>query len=224
MNSKEQIYKIGKTMQLNSKRFAQYPKGSILLLQTVCLDCNICETQIIQLFTHKYTRRRDIGSEYFEGDYNGMIADIFGIVMYEHRVVREHVAAEVPVTDNYIEESIIMVEPVLDYFIEEPVIVDEPVIIEEQVIVEEHILDDPILCQDVKSIDGYYNCFKCKYKTFVKQNYSKHLISEKHIIILNSIEEFKNKCIKCHKIILAKTSLCRHIKNCKVIPQTYSIN
>ena len=195
VNSKEQIYKIGKTMQLNSKRFAQYPKGSILLLQVVCLDCNICETQIIQLFTHKYTRRRDIGSEYFEGDYNGMIADIFGIVMYEHRVIREHVAAEIPVSDNYIEEP---------------------------------VLDDSILCNEVKFINCYnkvYNCERCKYKTFVKQNYSKHFITERHKVKINTTDTlFEHKCIKCNTILLSRTSLWRHNKNCKVIPQTYSIN
>lgn len=63
-----------------------------------------------------------------------------------------------------------------------------------------------------------YNCEKCKYRTVVKQNYSKHLLSEKHKLITESTEEFKNKCIKCNKIILSRTSVWRHIKNCKVVP------
>ena len=60
-----------------------------------------------------------------------------------------------------------------------------------------------------------YNCEKCKYKTVVKQNYNKHLQTDKHKIIIESNEEFKNICPKCDKIILSRTSLWRHTKNCK---------
>ena len=31
IKTKEPIYKIGKTKQVNNKRFGQYPKGSVLL-------------------------------------------------------------------------------------------------------------------------------------------------------------------------------------------------
>ena len=34
--TKEKIYKLGKTKQQHTKRFAQYPKDSILLNQIVC--------------------------------------------------------------------------------------------------------------------------------------------------------------------------------------------
>ena len=64
-----------------------------------------------------------------------------------------------------------------------------------------------------------YNCEKCKYKTCVKQNYNKHLQSDKHKIIIESKDEFKNICPKCSKIILSRTSLWRHTKNCTVIPE-----
>ena len=64
-----------------------------------------------------------------------------------------------------------------------------------------------------------YNCEKCKYKTCVKQNYNKHLQSEKHKIIIEAKEEFTNICQKCSKIIISRTSLWRHTKNCTDIPE-----
>lgn len=72
----QKIYKLGKTKQENLRRFRQYPKGSKLLLQRVCHDCDILEVELIRDFKNKYKHRRDIGNEYFEGDYNDMINDI----------------------------------------------------------------------------------------------------------------------------------------------------
>ena len=67
-------------MQNNSKRFGQYPKNSNLLAQLVCVNCHKCETYIKKVFMKKYKQRKDIGTEYFEGDYNAMIDDIFAII------------------------------------------------------------------------------------------------------------------------------------------------
>ena len=76
ITTKQNIYKLGKTKQENLQRFKQYPKGSKLILQQVCYDCDMLETQLIREFKNKYIHRRDIGNEYFEGDYNEMIKDI----------------------------------------------------------------------------------------------------------------------------------------------------
>ena len=191
-------------MQLNSKRFSQYPKGSILLLQLICLDCNACETQLIQLFTQKYTRRRDIGNEYFEGDFTGMIADIVRIITLEHRVISEPVAAEVPFAD---------------YFIEDPVIVEDIVIDEEPILSEIIDNNNNILYQEFTRINGCnsYNCERCKYKTSIKHCYDKHLLSERHKVKQTTIEEcYEHTCIKCNKLLLSKTSVWRHMKTCIV--------
>lgn len=76
INTKKNIYKLGKTKQENLQRFKQYPKGSQLLLQQVCDDCDVLEMQLIRDFKNKYIHRKDIGTEYFEGDFNEMIKDI----------------------------------------------------------------------------------------------------------------------------------------------------
>jgi hypothetical protein len=77
ITTKQNIYKLGKTKQENLQRFKQYPKGSKLILQQVCYDCDMLETQLIREFKNKYIHRRDIGNEYFEGDYNEMVKDIY---------------------------------------------------------------------------------------------------------------------------------------------------
>jgi hypothetical protein len=76
ITTNQNIYKLGKTKQENLQRFKQYPKGSKLLLQQVCDGCDILEPELIRDFKNKYTHRKDIGNEYFEGDYNNMIKDI----------------------------------------------------------------------------------------------------------------------------------------------------
>ena len=81
----EPILKIGMTKQINHERFKQYPKGSILLFQMICSDCNYNEKQIIELFKNKYIHRKDIGNEYFEGDYTQMMDDIYLIVTYNEK-------------------------------------------------------------------------------------------------------------------------------------------
>lgn len=82
ITTNQNIYKLGKTKQENLQRFKQYPKGSKLLLQQVCDDCDILETELIRDFKNKYKHRRDIGNEYFEGDYNDMIKDIHNKITY----------------------------------------------------------------------------------------------------------------------------------------------
>jgi small-conductance mechanosensitive channel len=71
------IYKIGKSKQENVCRIRQYPKGSILLFQKICDNCDDSEKELKKLFNKKYIKHTEIGSEYFEGDVNQMIMDIF---------------------------------------------------------------------------------------------------------------------------------------------------
>jgi hypothetical protein len=77
IKTKENIFKIGKTKQLNNIRFSQYPKNSILLLQISCDNCDIFEKNLINIFKEKFINRKDIGNEYFQGDYIDMINEIY---------------------------------------------------------------------------------------------------------------------------------------------------
>ena len=77
----ELIYKIGKTKKDQYTRFNQYPNGSILLLHIKCDNCDCNEKDIIKLFKTKYKHKKEIGNEYFEGNYKEMMKDIFDIVI-----------------------------------------------------------------------------------------------------------------------------------------------
>ena len=83
IKTKENIYKIGMTKQENLERFHQYPKSSVLLLQTICKDCKKIETLVLKKFKETFKQRKDIGNEYFEGNYNTMMKIINSIVENE---------------------------------------------------------------------------------------------------------------------------------------------
>jgi hypothetical protein len=76
IKTNEEIYKIGKTRQNNGERFKQYPKGSILILQKICSDCDKMEKIILKKFKEQFKQRKDIGAEYFEGNCNDMCKEI----------------------------------------------------------------------------------------------------------------------------------------------------
>jgi hypothetical protein len=77
INANNNIYKIGKSKQENTKRFNQYPKSSILLFQINVYNCDKLETELINIFKQKFIHRVDIGYEYFQGGYHEMIDIIF---------------------------------------------------------------------------------------------------------------------------------------------------
>ena len=83
IKTNEKIYKVGMTQKENFERFNQYPKGSVLLFQIICHDCKNMEVQVIKQFKEKFIIRKDIGSEYFEGNYKSMIDIIYSTVKSE---------------------------------------------------------------------------------------------------------------------------------------------
>jgi hypothetical protein len=83
IKTNEKIYKVGMTQKENFERFNQYPKGSVLLFQIICHDCKNMEVQVIKQFKEKFITRKDIGSEYFEGNYKSMIDIIYSTVKGE---------------------------------------------------------------------------------------------------------------------------------------------
>ena len=83
IKNNEDIFKIGKTTQKRLKRFDKYTNGSILLSYNRCTDCHTSEKEIIKLFKTKYKQRLDIGLEYFEGNHEDMIDDIYSIIKFQ---------------------------------------------------------------------------------------------------------------------------------------------
>ena len=79
IKTNEIIYKVGKTKQENLKRLHNYPNGSKLIFQSVCNNCDICEKNILKEFREQFILKKDIGNEYFEGDYIKMLEIIYKI-------------------------------------------------------------------------------------------------------------------------------------------------
>ena len=82
----EPVYKVGKTKQENLKRISSYPNGTELLIQIKCDKCDTIEKDLIKLFKEKYDQKTDMGTEYFEGDCNEMIKDIYKAVFKDDSV------------------------------------------------------------------------------------------------------------------------------------------
>ena len=68
VRNNEPVYKIGRTKQSYEKRIRSYPRGSSLFFYHAVDDCVTTETNIKQYLSEKFTQRRDLGLEYFEGD------------------------------------------------------------------------------------------------------------------------------------------------------------
>ncbi len=80
INSDQEIYKIGKTSQVHTKRANSYPKGSCLQFHIRVEDSHNVEKQIIRYFKESFAQRLDIGIEYFEGNYIKMRQAMIKIV------------------------------------------------------------------------------------------------------------------------------------------------
>ena len=82
-NSKQNIYKIGRTKQKYNARLNQHPIGSVPRLQTECLNCLESERKIIKIFKKEFKHRKDIGLKYFQGDSRIMSQIIINETMNE---------------------------------------------------------------------------------------------------------------------------------------------
>jgi len=104
IKNNEEIYKIGKTKQMALKRIKDYPKNSILLLYIITNDCDKKEKQIIQKFKEHFIHKKDIGNEYFLGDYNHMINIILSIISNDSSLI-ESSLLESSLNDSSLIES-----------------------------------------------------------------------------------------------------------------------
>ena len=84
IRTNDNVYKVGMTTKENYERFRQYPKGSVLLFQMICNNCKNIEKLVLKKFKETFKQRKDIGSEYFEGNYKDMIDIIYLIIRDEN--------------------------------------------------------------------------------------------------------------------------------------------
>jgi hypothetical protein len=105
LNSNENIYKIGRSLNLN-KRIKTYPNNSeiILLLNTK----NEIETEkiIIKIFKKTFIQRKDIGYEYFEGNIEDMKIKFNNIIMFSNMLNELNINYNMLIENNDINISI----------------------------------------------------------------------------------------------------------------------
>lgn len=79
VNSKQEIYKIGRSNNL-STRVLNYPNKSVVYLMIECIDSPKHEKYLIKLFTSKYKQECEYGKEYFSGVMTDMKDDIVNYI------------------------------------------------------------------------------------------------------------------------------------------------
>jgi hypothetical protein len=85
----ENIFKIGRTYQENFGRFKQYPKGSLLINQCLCVNSKEAEKALIKSCKEKFKLRKEYGNEYFEGVVYDII-DIMNNTLKSYRPTRNN--------------------------------------------------------------------------------------------------------------------------------------
>ena len=78
-NLNQNIYKIGRTKSI-TKRFRQYPKGSLLLHCRKSNDDAESEALMLHQLKNLFIHRQDLGREYFEGDFDELKEEFDKIV------------------------------------------------------------------------------------------------------------------------------------------------
>jgi hypothetical protein len=106
IKTKEYVYKVGMTKKENHKRFNKYPKSSVLLFQMICDNCNKMEKLVLKKFKETFKPRKDIGNEYFEGDYKDMI-DIIYLTIKNNNSVEDDIVEDVVIEDVVVEDVVV---------------------------------------------------------------------------------------------------------------------
>jgi len=95
VNAKQNIYKVQITTEHNHIMVNQ---GSILLFQMICNDCNNIEKKVIDIFKQKFKLQKDIGNEYFKGDYKIMIGIIISTLIDKDIEDNENIKKDYKIT------------------------------------------------------------------------------------------------------------------------------
>jgi hypothetical protein len=227
------IYKIGRSHHIDS-RIKQYPKGSKIMCIVNCKNSVICEKELIKIFKAKFKQRTDYGTEYFEGDKDLMIREIFNVIDKQNTIYKNangggSVVGSVVVGDG----SDVVGSEVGSVVVEEGSDVVGSVVVGEgdgsvgegdggSVKKKDLIVKKDDLINKKKDLvvnNKDRTCPKCKYVFKFPHILKKHLRNAYHCLLneeaikfyfntLNSI-----KCNKCNKVFSQLSSLYRHQRN-----------
>jgi hypothetical protein len=207
------VYKLGKTKQINNLRFNAYPKGSLLLSQLCCNNCDDCERQIISLFDKKYKNRDDIGREYYEGNYRSMILDIIEVINYRKEIedqkelefLQKIEKLEKEILELKKENTGMKNEMSVDSLITEITENKEP----------ENIVEKKEKINKVTNKKYKFSCEICQYYTDDRFRFESHKKSKTHE--KREKHEFGGnfECKICKKTYISNVGLWKHKKICQ---------
>lgn len=219
-NTNKPIYKLGRSNHLEN-RVKQYPNGSKIMLMLKCKNSKSCENNLIKLFKSKFIQKTFYGTEYFEGNHNDMIIEIFKYI-YNFDIVSTNVISNIVSVPVSVQVSV----PVSD-------------VISVDIKQNNSVLEET---KNSKNCDR--TCPKCKnifrypstLKTHLESSSRCSMTTEEVNCFLSTIKKVIKKTIKpviepdiekkninnskickcCNKEFSKKYSLDRHLKNLKV--------
>jgi hypothetical protein len=215
INSKLPVYKIGKTKQTNNLRFNSYPKGSKLLYQSCCNDCDECEKKIISLFNKKYKKRQDFGNEYYEGEYRSMIMDIVEVINYRKELEDLKELKYLQEIETLKKEVALLKKENITFIEKKENLKNE---MSNKMIysLATEIIEYKELDNNKKKEQYKYSCEKCCYYTNTKCCFEKHKESRTHNQKENNEFEDNYECKGCHKKYESYMGLWKHKKKCQL--------
>jgi hypothetical protein len=98
LKSQENVIKLGRTKNLE-RRMKQYPKGSAMLAAAFVTDAKEAEGALQCAFRAAFTRRKDIGNEYYEGHPHTML-------MVFHNVASKYMPHSANAVDTLDDEDV----------------------------------------------------------------------------------------------------------------------
>ena len=217
-NSRQPIYKIGRTKQENFKRFGNYDKGFVMLFQGSCRDCEKLEKQIIILFSNKYKRRLDLGQELFEGDQLRMMGDMCDIVRNEG-VIQDEVVEEPVQGDNGSNDTNNNISTTQDAHVSNAVVEEIAECITQNTSVLNTSEDEDDIVNEgeevLVGVQRMLNCIPCGYTTDIKSYYAKHLKRNKHVNRMQNPEMYPFECMICFRTFDTNKKLRNHEERCR---------
>ena len=181
LSLKEPIYKLGRSNNLDC-RVRNYPKRSNVLFTMKCKNSIKCEQHLIKLFKEKFIQKKDYGTEYFEGDIDEMINEIYNYLYICNTNEKANLTETVtePLTET-------VTEPLIET-ITEPLIetITEPLTETVTELVTETVADKDISIIYTNNII----CPKCNCNYKYKSVLEKHLRTS--VRCISSEEEIKN--------------------------------
>ena len=189
VDSKQCIYKFGKTTKPNLETLGEQPAGTTLEQQIGCDNCHILEIKINSLFKVNYEPKKTDERGFFKGDPDSMWDDI---------TLFHEIESETALLNNQIREYRRKIPEVDVEIIEE--------------------IDVLTCCYSAIQLKGFckYRCLSCSFSTTVRTDLLEHLSTEKHLFesIPRKIDK-KNlfKCGECDKCFRTKSGKWNHCKN-----------